>query len=525
MSALVRRISQDDSIQSRGLVDLQKRLAVICNSRYTIPLLLALGVIRVIVFLLAYPLAHGADHLDYYLHAAFLAGVPLPVAVANTVPLYPVLLAMTYYGLGSSHLIFGLQLAMSAVEGTLYYLGLRRSSPLLAFVCALVITGDAQVGILYNFTSTEPLYLFLLTATFCLLLSQSNRRGRGRRTLTRDLGLGALLFGLTIARTVGRFLYIPLGLLFIIGTRDWRRGLVLAVGFIAASLIFNTLYSLRVATLASSAPEVSVERITNVNDTMVLVPLAAHNLLSADNGPLSAELIAYHSTCEAGQGWSCVIDKVGGQSAYLRLINGAYLEMVRAKTVEYASLTLKQFSAYLSMSGQQFQGSPSPSDAQCSDLPAVVDSSFQSIAGYWLYNDSNFNRQTLHDAVADVEGLFCPPSPHVASIQAFVDAVALRYRSLGRPHPLIWYGALILLVAFIPWARRRMWLPLLAAGAILVNHAAISALLINVQPRYVVVTNPFRAVLLLLLVYVVAGVIIRVVDEWLLRRETGAQSN
>jgi hypothetical protein len=74
---------------------------------------------------------------------------------------------------------------------------------------------------------------------------------------------------------------------------------------------------------------------------------------------------------------------------------------------------------------------------------------------------------------------------------------------------MLWYGSLWLLGLFVPWIRRR-YLPLILTGSVyLFNHALISAVIDNVQPRYTVVTNPFRALLLLSLLYLILGLIVQ----------------
>jgi hypothetical protein len=75
-----------------------------------------------------------------------------------------------------------------------------------------------------------------------------------------------------------------------------------------------------------------------------------------------------------------------------------------------------------------------------------------------------------------------------------------------------------LTVLAIPWARRRCLFPVLLAGAILANHAAISAVVLNVQPRYIAVTNPYKGFLLLALLYILGLMLVRIADEWLARR-------
>jgi hypothetical protein len=103
-------------------------------------------------------------------------------------------------------------------------------------------------------------------------------------------------------------------------------------------------------------------------------------------------------------------------------------------------------------------------------------------------------------------------------VSRLVDQVAVRYKSISRPRPYVWYGELGPLVLVIPWARRRCLFPALLAGAILANHAAISAVVLNVQPRYIAVTNSYKGFLLLALLYVLGLLILRLADEWLARR-------
>jgi hypothetical protein len=254
---------------------------------------------------------------------------------------------------------------------------------------------------------------------------------------------------------------------------------------------------------------------------MVLSPLFIHNLLSADSGTASAQLVEYRAAC-ADQRLTCVMDLAGGQGAFLRLVNKAYLEMIRTRTLDYVQIILSDFSHFLSMSGQQFSGTPAPIESQCEDVEARVQRSVTTYESSWmLYSANNLSADVLENNIRNVEQQVCPPLFHQPGIQSLVDGIALRYRSLGRPQPLLWYCALVLFVLLIPWARR-FWLPLFTAGIMLVNHAAISALLVNVQPRYVVVTNPVRAILLLMLVYVIGSLMLRMVDNWLAARQSSS---
>jgi hypothetical protein len=102
-----------------------------------------------------------------------------------------------------------------------------------------------------------------------------------------------------------------------------------------------------------------------------------------------------------------------------------------------------------------------------------------------------------------------------------VDYLMFRYRSLGRPQPYLYYGGLILLVLFLPWARRYR-LVLWSAGGILLYHTLISAVIDNVQPRYVLVINPFRAILLALLALILLQLGVLLVDWVTTRRKKTA---
>ncbi|MBI5666666.1 MAG: hypothetical protein HZC41_01550 [Chloroflexi bacterium] len=113
--------------------------------------------------------------------------------------------------------------------------------------------------------------------------------------------------------------------------------------------------------------------------------------------------------------------------------------------------------------------------------------------------------------------MMCPPLPHSPAAKNVVDYLMFRYRSLERPQPYLYYGALVLLVIVLPWARRYRMI-VWTAGAIMLYHALISAVINNVQPRYVVVTNPFRAVLLATLAVIAARIGLLALDWLLIRR-------
>ena len=210
----------DRAWRSPQFTSIQHRLRLIYNSRYTPWLLLLLGLIRAVVFVIAYPPAHGADSGDYFLYAAQFRGLDAPIVFQLIYPLYPLLIYLAFYVLGSIYWLIGFQLVLSALQGVIFYWGLRLYSPALGFVVALMVLGDAQTGILYNFTSTEPLYMFLLNLAFCLYLVQI-RRSADRRIQRGDVFLGITLALVLLMRPVGRYLIVPFGVLFLLGSRSF----------------------------------------------------------------------------------------------------------------------------------------------------------------------------------------------------------------------------------------------------------------------------------------------------------------
>ena len=92
---------RDSTLRSPQLTILQRRLRLFYDSRYAFWLLLALGVVRVVICLLAYPPARGADATDYFLYAAQFKGLKAPIVFELIYPLYPLLMYLTRYVLGS----------------------------------------------------------------------------------------------------------------------------------------------------------------------------------------------------------------------------------------------------------------------------------------------------------------------------------------------------------------------------------------------------------------------------------------
>jgi hypothetical protein len=496
--------------RSPQFTSIQHRLRLIYNSRYTPWLLVVLGVIRVAVFVIAYPPAHGADSTDYFLYAAQFKGLDAPIVFELIYPLYPLLIYLAYYVLGSIYWLIGLQLVVSALQGVIFYWGLRLYSPALGFIVALMVLGDAQTGILYNFTSTEPLYMFLLNLAFCLYLVQL-KRPADRRIQRGDIFLGVTLALVLLMRPVGRYLIVPFGVLFLLGTRSWWRTAVVVVSYgamLVVSLIFNQI--------------VFDQFELNGGGTFMLNrPLVKSGLLEADNGPASVKVIELQAACPEGRGRNrCFLEQMGSWQAVRKLHADAYQEMLKKHGPEFAKQVVNEFTDFLRLPGLQYRGGDRPSDVQCADVNAKTDRDTQDYVekDMLLYGASDVTYDELRPIIYDISSAMCPPWPSNDTVTSAVDQLAIRYKSLARPHPYIWYGALGLLVLLIPWARRLYLFPVLMAGAILANHAAISAVVLNVQPRYIAVTNPYKGFLLLMLVYMIGMLVLRLADGWLASR-------
>lgn len=514
MFTLARDSVRDSSLHSPLFVTLQHRLQLVYDSRYTMWGLLLLGLARVVVFVLAYPPAHGADSSDYFLYASQFEGLDAPTVFRLIYPLYPILIYITHYVLGSVYVLIVFQLLLSAVQGVIFYGGIRPYSPALGFVVALMVLGDAQTGILYNFTSTEPLYMFLLNLAFAVFLVQA-KRPSDRRIQAGDVTLGVLLAATLLARPVGRYLLVPFGILFLLQTRSvWRSG-VLAASY-GAMLLVSMLFNQLVFD--------SLE-LTGGGSFMLNRPLIRSGLLEADNGPASAELLEMRAACEDDMGWNrCMMVQSEGDWVMVRgLYNDAYQEMLQEHRWDFFDQMIDEFTDFLRLPGQQYKGRVTPSEVQCDDVEAVTERNTQVyIEKDWLLMDAEaVNTAKLRPIIHDINQAMCPPWPDNATVRRVVDKIALRYRSLSRPHPYIWYGLVGILVLAIPWARRYLF-PVLLAGAIVANHAVASALVLNVQPRYIAVVNPFKGFLVLMLLYIVGMLALRVIDVWLVRRTQSA---
>ncbi len=512
MVSLICNVFRSDKFRSVLLSRIASKFSIIYRSRFTVGLLLLLGVFRVVISLLAYPPASGADSSDYFLYAAQFKGLDAPIVFNLIYPLYPILIYITHYVLGSIYILIIFQAGLSAVQGIIFYIGIRPYSPALAFIIALMVLGDMQTGILYNFTSTEPLYMFVLNTAFCVFILQT-RHPSTQQLQRGDITLGVLLALVLLARPVGRYLIVPFGLLFLLSTRSiWRSAFVaLSYGImLAASMLFNQIIF-------------DEFELNGGGEFMLNRPLVLSGLLDAENGPDSKLILELRERClDAKSRNLCLIEEVGSWAAVQKLYAGAYQEMLRTRGDEFAKIVFDYFNEFLRQPGLQYHHRLGvPSAVQCADIDAKVQRDTETyLEKDWiLYGATDMSYEKLSPIIRDVATAMCPPWPDNTQVREMVDRVAERYRSISRPHPYLWYGAIGLLVLVIPWARRYLF-PVILAGAIVANHAAISAMVLNVQPRYIVVTNPYKGFLVLALLFIVGTLALRVIDELLAHNDS-----
>lgn len=502
--------------QSSLLQKWAARLCVIYNSRLTLPLIVLLGIGSAAVALIAYAPAHGADAMDYYLHAAVLAGKKISATFMVNPPIYPLLVDISYFQLNSLYILIVFQLVLSVLQGPFFYLAVRPYSPALAFVTALVVTGDMQMRVLYNFTSTEPVYMTLLAIAFYLLTTQMALRNP--RGLLKTVLLGVILVLLAYTRTVGRYLFLPITLVFLLKTRSFKHIGVLIAVVLVGQQVFSFGYR-----LVSPTPVQTT--MGTANDILIALPIYRSDLLEAENGPASERLLQLQVQCEAlgpeGDSWlpvRCMAETIGSSDALMQLFQDVFIEMMRKHPFEYARGVFGEITKFLKLTGNQY--TMSPASVQCADIEQSVDENMIQLVDIDILSAglNNVDRETMRELIDDFTRLFCPHWPESAHMRDIVNAVAEQYRSISRPHPWLWYGALALVVLVIPVARR-YWPLALSSALILLYHAGVNGMIYSVQPRYVVVANPFKAILLVILAYIIGRLVLRAVDEILARRE------
>jgi hypothetical protein len=479
--------------------------------------ILAAGVGAAAVSFFAYAPAKGADAFDYLLHAAYLGGADLPSSLASFQPVYPLLLYGFDHLPGGLYLLIVVQQMLSVLQGVLYFFALRPFSLIVAFLTGLVVALDMQSRVLFNFIATEAPYMFLLALAFYLLMRQI-REAPLRWRLAGDIALALTLVALAFTRSVGQPIIFAALLVFLPGTRSWRRTLLIGVTFAFGAWLFLTVYGL-------VFPRVNLAGENN-NQHMIAQPLFRSGLLQAQNGPASQQVLQLQQVCADTQKFTivlrCMSDQLeGGRPEFVRLLREAYIELLKARPLAYVQGTLNQFIEFLSLTGHQLPAdAPTPASVQCQGIEAIVDENYRN----YLQNDillstaQAINTDALRAAIRDSAYRLCPPLPENTQARSLVDSIGFRYRSLSRPQPLLWYSLLALGILLFPFARR-LWPAALSAFLILSAHAALSAVVYNVQPRYTMVTNPFKAILLVLLVYIVGRALAQLIDRWMARRQ------
>jgi hypothetical protein len=500
-------VTDKGEFRSPFFTSLKPLYTLLFDSKYTMVGLLLLGILRTIFVMLAYAPAGGADAMDYYAYAAYMNGADLPSSVASVSPLYPMFIYFNYYILGNFSLIVIWQVVMSSLLGLIYYIGLRRYNAFLAVLIALMVIGDMESAPMFSLLATEPLYIFLLACLYNLVLLQ-NERIATHSTRVLDVVVGLVLVLLQETRTVARYLFLPILIASAVSTRSWKRILITCVSFIVTALVFNL--AIEVA---------SVEQVTSYNDSMLLRPLLAGQLLDEDAGTASAALSEWVDLCrEKGyfRIFDCLEIELNSAEAAQNLINEAYIEVIaRDPLIVYKSM-FEQFTDFLQLPGKQLNDIETPAVAQCADVPARINRQVEYTTTIeWAHLSITPQQYRAYaSVVTEYFYQLCPPTYTHPTIRTLVDRVAQRYRSLSRPNPYLWYILLIMAVLGIRWARR-LWLPVFLAGGLLAYHAAISAAVYNIQARYVVVTNPFKGILVITLLFIIGYFILKIADYWL----------
>lgn len=480
-------------------------MAWMTTSRYIVPFLFFLGLLRASFALLAYAPADGADGMKYYLYAAYISGIPLHPLVSELSPLYPFFIYIHRYVLGNFDLILITQFLMSASLGVIYYLALRRFHAVLALIVALIVIGDIQTALNFNFTSTEPLYIFLLAITFAFSM-QLHQKNSLRRGLFFAILAGISLALLNQTRTVATLIIVPVAILATIQTRRWQSILGLLGAYGLTLLVF-------LGSLSSSG----VAQDGNANEIMFFNFFNRAGTLTevTDESSSAYELQQVIQNCNEYAGSSttlfdCMQEELGGQAEVSAVIQQAYVESATEQLSSFVRLIYDNTTLFLKMSGHQFfERGKSPAEAQCEDIVARHERNIEFFDVLWAAVEiTNTQQEALETTSWDFVQQMCPPSRTIPEFQELAWYISFRYRSISRPNPYVWYGLLLLLIFAVP-RLRKLWYPIFMAGGLLAYHALVSAVVLNVQPRYVVVTNPFKIILVVGLIVLVIEQIIR----------------
>ncbi len=510
------RTPREHVFQTPALQKLSDAAWRLSNWRYMWLVLFGLGLLRSIGVLLAYPPAHGSDSFVYFLYVERLRGYDLPLISQTAPPLYPLVLYGAVHVLKSVYWLIGAQFIASAALAPLFYQGLKKVNPLLALGAALVILGDTQVAVVFNFTHTEPLYITLLALALVLFVRVTDAPQRTRRVLAGAFIVGGLLVLLLLTRSVARYLIVAFALVMLLRSRDLTRTAALVGGFALTAALW-----LGISAAAWGDPEGA----STSNHMVFKVVAEKPDWVARANGPHSARYLDLRADCQQDTTsgvYFCLHGQIGDWDETAAVINGVYTETITANRGEYIREIIVHTREYLALSGKQYGLEAGlPSEVQCrtadTHVQGITADSLRDTWWAWILPDHpNYSAQTVRDIRAiqrHVLTYMCPPLEHSPQAKRIVDIIATRYRSLSRPRPLLWYAAALGFALAIPWARRRYLTVVLIFGGVLAMHALASAVTFNVQPRYVVVTNPLRATLLLFVVFVLGMTLAHVLDR------------
>ena len=476
-----------------------------CNTftRRYVGLLILLGLARGVLLLLAYPPAQTADSNLFFLYADRLAGYDAPILDHFTYPLYPFLILLAERGLGSIYWLIGLQIVMGAAIAPLYFYALRPYSRGLAVVVSLLLLGDVQTGVWFHNHAGEPLYMFLLALSFCLLLRGMRAR---RSNPARDALPGALLVLLWLTRTMGRYLIVPYALVFWLYTRDVRRTLALVGGFGGALLLYVVL---------STAALGRVAGLTATDYSFSLVMRNHPTWVQPGNGPATRVWLAATADCDPPTQFRlvyCLYEATGSWVATQTTIQNTVTETVMPHLGAYVVESGRNMLSMLGAPAAVNHGGEVPGHSQCE----TVDWRAETVTAAFIR--SGVSRMTapllgVDDATLSVRlpayrvllrdnmSALCPPLPNSSTLRHMVDTL-MRWENILWPSPLV-YGVLLALVVGLAGARPLLPVVLIALAALLLHTLPPALLAVHTDHRYIVVTNAPRLVLLGVLLVIV----------------------
>ncbi len=414
------------------------------NDRRIIWLLIILGIIRGIVLIFAYPPAHAADSISYFWYAERLAGYDLPNLDRTVYPLYPVLIWLTT---GTSvYVLIALQFAMSVALSPLYYLALKPYNPVLGLIFALVMLADFQVAILFNFTSTEPLYIFLTALTLYTFFRTAAIRCL-RPWCAGDVLAGGLLVLLFLTRSVARYMLPPFIFILWLVDRNLRRSFALLGGFLGALVIWAGMSLLLLGAVEGMGTQEFFLWGSYVNHFSKAV--------SAANGPNSTIYLEARKSCPRNADLAisyCLEDHTGNWTDAIAVLRGTTFETIRADPQQYVNDVIRELAHLLATSSLMFAyaEAPTPGEAQCEGPMRTIQ------------RDRMFGDRILHEFISESDNklaevvvidngfraIMCPPLPHNPVFKSFVDyisrnsiiqTVAQRYHNdIGRFNAAAW---------------------------------------------------------------------------------------